>query len=179
MAAGAAEDACPGPRADRVLRRATRRLRHRHAARPIQLGPRRYRRRILPATWTGRRGRCGSTRSIRPATFRIDRLDVTPRPTWTLASDALRRKLRLLRAYRNTGPVLGRGLALFLTRPLGTGCRQVAARVRRPAVLRHGFYEPEAAYEKWKARRRLTRRGPDRAAHLGRRPRRVRHEFRC
>jgi GT2 family glycosyltransferase len=102
------------------------------------------------------------TRAIRidpvdhAGTFRIDRLEVTPRPAWTLAGDSLRRKLRLLRAYRNTGPVLRRGLTLFLTGRWG----QVAAKwklgLNDPRCIRHGFYEPEAAYEKWMARRRLT-----------------------
>ena len=89
-------------------------------------------------------------------TFRIDRLEVTPRPAWTLAADALRRKLRLLRAYRNTGPVLRRGLGLLM---MGRW-RTVAAKWRLglddPRCARHGFYEPDAAYEKWMARRRLT-----------------------
>ncbi|HEY1381062.1 MAG TPA: glycosyltransferase family 2 protein [Gemmataceae bacterium] len=88
--------------------------------------------------------------------FRIDRLEVTPRPAWTLASDALRRKLRLLRAYRNTGPVLRRGLALLLTGRWG----QVAAKwklgLNDARCTRHGFYEPDKAYAKWVERRRLT-----------------------
>ena len=96
-------------------------------------------------------------------TFHIDRLEVTPRPAWTLAFDALRRKLRLLKAYRNTGPVLRRGLALLLTGRWG----QVAAKWRLglddPRCTRHGFYESEAAYEDWIERRRLT--AADRAAH--------------
>jgi O-antigen biosynthesis protein len=89
-------------------------------------------------------------------TFRIDKLEVVPRPQWTLAADALRRKLRLLRAYRNTGPVLRRGLGMFLRGRWG----QVAAKWRLglddPRCARHGFYEADAAYEKWIARRRLT-----------------------
>jgi GT2 family glycosyltransferase len=89
-------------------------------------------------------------------TFRIDRLEVTPRPSRTLAYDSLRRKLRLLRAYRNTWPVLGRGLAMFFTGRWG----QVAAKwklgLNDPRCIRHGFYEPDVAYEKWMARRRLT-----------------------
>jgi GT2 family glycosyltransferase len=88
--------------------------------------------------------------------FRIDRLEVTPRPAWTLAHDSLRRKLRLLRAYRNTGPVLRRGFAMLFT----GRWRAVAAKwklgLNDPRCIRHGFYEPDAAYEKWVARRRLT-----------------------
>jgi GT2 family glycosyltransferase len=89
-------------------------------------------------------------------TFRIDRLDVTPRPAWTLAADALRRKLRLLRAYRNTGPVLRRGLALLFTGRWGTVAAKWRLGLDDPRCARHGFYEPEAAYEKWMARRRLN-----------------------
>src|SRR5262249_45766744 len=47
--------------------------------------------------------------------FRVERLDVVPRPAPVAVVDALRRKLRLLRAYRNTGPVLKRGLKLLFT----------------------------------------------------------------
>jgi GT2 family glycosyltransferase len=89
-------------------------------------------------------------------TFRIDRLDVTPRPAWTLAHDSLRRKLRLLKAYRNTWPVLGRGLALFFTGRWTTVAAKWKLGLNDPRCIRHGFYEPDAAYEKWLARRRLT-----------------------
>ncbi len=88
--------------------------------------------------------------------FRIDRLEVTPRPAWTLATDALRRKLRLLRAYRNTGPVLRRGLAMLLTGRWRTVAAKWRLGLDDPRCARHGFYEPEAAYEKWMARRQLT-----------------------
>jgi GT2 family glycosyltransferase len=89
-------------------------------------------------------------------TFRIERLDVTPRPGWTLGFDALRRKLRLLRAYRNTGPVLLRGLAMFLTGRWGQVFTKWKLGLNDPRCTRHGFYEPDKAYEKWVERRRLT-----------------------
>jgi GT2 family glycosyltransferase len=89
-------------------------------------------------------------------TFRIERLEATPRPAWTLAYDSFRRKLRLLRAYRNTWPVLGRGLALFFTGRWATVAAKWKLGLNDPRCIRHGFYEPEAAYEKWMARRRLT-----------------------
>ncbi|MFO0810639.1 MAG: glycosyltransferase [Gemmataceae bacterium] len=94
--------------------------------------------------------------------FRLDRLDVTPRPGPFAMVDALRRKLRLLRAYRNTGPVLARGLALAAT----GRWRDVAAKWKLglddPRCTRHGFYEPDKAYEQWMAKRALT--DADRAA---------------
>jgi GT2 family glycosyltransferase len=88
--------------------------------------------------------------------FRIERLEATPRPAWTLAQDSLRRKLRLLRAYRNTWPVLGRGLAMFFTGRWATVAAKWKLGLNDPRCIRHGFYEPEIAYEKWMARRRLT-----------------------
>ena len=48
-------------------------------------------------------------------TIRIDRFEVVPRPAVHAGIDALRRKLRLLRAYRNTPTVLARGLKLLAT----------------------------------------------------------------
>jgi GT2 family glycosyltransferase len=89
-------------------------------------------------------------------TFRIKRLEATPRPAWTLAHDSLRRKLRLLRAYRNTWPVLGRGLVMFFTGRWATVAAKWKLGLNDPRCIRHGFYEPEAAYEKWMTRRRLT-----------------------
>jgi GT2 family glycosyltransferase/SAM-dependent methyltransferase len=88
--------------------------------------------------------------------FRIDRLEIAPRPPYTAAFDALRRKLRLLRAYHNTGPVLRRGLALLATGRWGEVIAKWRLGLDDPRCTRHGFHEPEAAYEAWMANRRLT-----------------------
>jgi GT2 family glycosyltransferase len=95
-------------------------------------------------------------------TFRIERLDVAPRPAPRTVLDALRRKLRLLRAYRNTGPVLRRGLSLLLAGRWGEVARKWGLGLHDPRLTRHGFYEPEKAYERWIERHRLT--DDDRAA---------------
>lgn len=88
--------------------------------------------------------------------FRLDQLAVVPRPAPLTVFDALRRKLRLLRAYRNTGPVLRRGLKLFFT----GRWRQVAQKwglgLDDPRCTRHGYYEAEKAYAKWIENHRLT-----------------------
>ncbi len=92
-------------------------------------------------------------------TFRVERLDVTPRPAPLTIIDALRRKLRLLRAYHNTGPVLWTGLKHLLTGRWGTVAEKWQLGLSDPRCTRHGFYEPEKAYEKWMERRRLTDEG--------------------
>ena len=105
-----------------------RRLRHALRCSASSASPTATPTRSSTSTSTGRRGPCAIDPTDHAGTFRIDRLEVTPRPAWTLAYDSLRRKLRLLRAYRNTGPVLRRGLALLLTGRWGTGRGQVEAR---------------------------------------------------
>ena len=92
-----------------------------------------------------------------PGYFRIDRFDVTPRPGPIAIADALRRKLRLLRAYRNTGPVLRRGLQLLLP-AAGAKSGANGAWACTIPLHEHGFFEPEKAYEKWVERRRADRR---------------------
>lgn len=91
-----------------------------------------------------------------PGKIRIDRLEVSPRPPLHAGVDALRRKLRLLRAYRNTGSVLTRGLKMLLTGQWGTVARKWALGLDDPRYVRHGFYEPEKAYEQWMEKRKLT-----------------------
>jgi GT2 family glycosyltransferase len=88
--------------------------------------------------------------------FRLDRLDVMPRPALLTVFDALRRKLRLLRAYRNTGPVLWRGLKLLLTGRWGQVARKWGLGLDDPRCTRHGYYESEKAYAKWIEKHRLT-----------------------
>ncbi len=102
------------------------------------------------------------TRAIRvdpmgmPGYFRIERLEVLPRPAVVAVIDALRRKLRLLRAYRNTGPVLRRGLRLLLAGRWREVARKWTLGLHDPRCTRHGYVEPQKAYEKWMARRALT-----------------------
>lgn len=88
--------------------------------------------------------------------IRIDRLDCMPRPPAQACVDALRRKLRLLRAYRNTGSVLARGLKLAATGQWRAVARKWALGLDDPRYVRHGFYEPEKAYERWIEQHRLT-----------------------
>jgi GT2 family glycosyltransferase len=95
-------------------------------------------------------------------TFRLDRLEVTPRPGPVTVLDALRRKLRLLRAYRCTGPVLWRGLKMLVTGRWSGVAEKWALGLNDPRCVRHGFYEPQEAYDQWVERRRLT--DEDRAA---------------
>jgi len=97
-----------------------------------------------------------------PGTLRIDRLELTPRPAPYAVVDALRRKLRLLRAYHNTGPVLRRGLALLLTGRWTQVAQKWALGLHDPRCTRHGFYEPQKAYDRWMEKHALT--DADRAA---------------
>jgi GT2 family glycosyltransferase/SAM-dependent methyltransferase len=94
--------------------------------------------------------------------FRVDRLDVTPRPAPVAVIDALRRKLRLLRAYRNTGPVLQRGLKLLVTGRWGQVVNKWGLGLHDPRCARHGHVEPQKAYERWMENHKLT--DADRAA---------------
>jgi GT2 family glycosyltransferase/predicted SAM-dependent methyltransferase len=96
-------------------------------------------------------------------TIRIDRFEVTPRPKLHAVIDALRRKLRLLRAYRNTVPVLARGLKLLATGQWQTVARKWALGLDDPRYVRFGFYEPDKAYEHWIEKHKLT--DADRAAY--------------
>jgi O-antigen biosynthesis protein len=96
-------------------------------------------------------------------TIRIDRFEVAPRPALHAGIDAFRRKLRLLRAYRNTGTVLARGLKLLATGQWRTVARKWALGLDDPRYVRHGFYEPDKAYELWIEKHKLT--DADRAAH--------------
>lgn len=108
------------------------------------------------------------TRAIRidplndKGTFRLARFEVQHRPRWLTAVDALRRKLRLLRAYRNTGPVLRKGLGMLLRGQWGEVARKWSLGLDDPRCTRHGFYEPEKAYEQWIEKHTLT--DADRAA---------------
>lgn len=88
--------------------------------------------------------------------FRLERLDAVPRTGPRPVVDALRRKLRLLRAYRNTGAVLWRGMALFLTGRWREVANKWALGLDDPRCTRHGFYEPEKAYADWIAKHALT-----------------------
>lgn len=97
--------------------------------------------------------------------FHLHRLDVIPRPGPIAAIDALRRKLRLLRAYHNTGPVLARGLTMLLRGQWSEAVRKWKLGLDDPRCTRHGFYEPDKAYEQWMAARALT--DADRAAQKG------------
>ncbi|MBX7102525.1 MAG: glycosyltransferase [Gemmataceae bacterium] len=89
-------------------------------------------------------------------TIKFDRFDVSHRPGYLTAGDALRRKLRLLRAYRNTGPVLRRGLKLLFTGQWREVAKKWSLGLDDPRCTRHGFYEPEKAYERWIEKHRLT-----------------------
>jgi GT2 family glycosyltransferase len=95
--------------------------------------------------------------------FRVDQLDVTPRPGPLTIVDALRRKLRLLRAYRCTGPTLWRGLKLLLTGRWKKVAAKWALGLNDPRCTRHGFYEAKEAYKDWIERRQLA--DEDRMAH--------------
>jgi len=95
--------------------------------------------------------------------FRLDRLDVLPRPAPMTVFDALRRKLRLLRAYRNTGPVLRRGLKLLMSGRWGMVAEKWRLGLDDPRCTRHGYYEHEKTYARWIENRRLT--DADRAVH--------------
>jgi GT2 family glycosyltransferase len=88
--------------------------------------------------------------------FRLDRLDIMPRPSPLTVFDALRRKLRLLRAYRNTGPVLRSGLKMLLTGRWGLVAQKWWLGLDDPRCTRHGHYEPGPAYDKWVEKHRLT-----------------------
>lgn len=96
-------------------------------------------------------------------TFRIDRIEFAPRPAWAVPLDALRRKLRLLRAYRNSGRVLSRGVGLVLTGQW----KEVAAKWKLglddPRCIHDGFCDPLKAYDRWIEQRRLT--NADRCDH--------------
>ncbi|MFL5331536.1 MAG: glycosyltransferase [Gemmataceae bacterium] len=95
--------------------------------------------------------------------FRLDQFDLAPRPGPYTILDALRRKLRLLRAYHNTLPVLLKGLQLLFTGRWGDVARKWALGLHDPRCTRHGFYEPEKAYQRWIANHTLN--DTDRAAH--------------
>jgi GT2 family glycosyltransferase len=91
-----------------------------------------------------------------PGVITFQRFEVTPRPAPHAVMDALRRKLRLLRAYHNTGVVLRRGLGMLLTGRWRQVREKWALGLSDPRCTRHGFYEPEKAYEKWIERHRMT-----------------------
>lgn len=89
-------------------------------------------------------------------TIKFDQFEVLPRPAPHAVIDALRRKLRLLRAYHNTGVVLGRGLKLLFAGRWREVARKWSLGLSDPRCTRHGWYEPEKAYENWIAKHQLT-----------------------
>jgi GT2 family glycosyltransferase len=88
--------------------------------------------------------------------FRIEHFDVVPRPAPVAVVDALRRKLRLLRAYRNSGPVLRRGLKLLATGRWRTVAEKWGLGLHDPRCPRLGYVDPHKLYERWMANRALS-----------------------
>ena len=108
-------------------------------------------------TCRGRRGPCASTRSTTAGTFRIDRLDVTPRPgPRSPSSTPCGESCGSCARTATPGRCCCAGWRCLLTGRWGEVAEKWGLGLHDPRCTRHGFYEPEKAYDEWIERRQLT-----------------------